>query len=136
PLAFPNSAMDIPRPILLVFPFGYLSHYLRCLALCQYLKDSFRILFAYHEQYSHFVESQGFESFPVISMDEATVLEGVRSFDFSWLNEQSLQSTFLSQVDAIRRHRPAAVLGDATPSLKMAAGYTQVCFISLLNGYM
>jgi len=82
------------------------------------------------------VEREGFNSFRCVGMDEAGVLSNVREFDFSWLNERSLEGTFQSQVSVINAYRPLAVLGDAVPSLKMAAEYAGVKFISLMNGYM
>jgi UDP:flavonoid glycosyltransferase YjiC (YdhE family) len=124
------------KPLLLIFPFGYLSHYLRCIVLARQLSNHFEIKFAANTQYDGYVQDAGFDVFPCASMNEADVLSAVKNFDFSWLNEKNLEHAFLAQVAAIEAYRPVAVLGDAMPTLKMAAEYTDTYFISLLNGYM
>lgn len=124
------------KPLLLVFPFNYLSHYLRCLVLARYLKPYFEIIFAYSEQYISFISKEGFKVFPCSSFNAEEVLSNVKDFDFSWLNQQDLEAVFSGQISAIKKYQPAAVLGDAMPTLKMAAEYTGVPYLSLLNGYM
>lgn len=130
------SPMPTDKPVLLVFPFAYLSHYLRCLVLCRYLKEYYDIRFAFHPSYSAFVEREGYSSFQVDGLDEVGVLTSVKNFDFSWLNTEHLDAAFRSQVAAITAWEPLAVIGDACLTLKMAAEYTDVAYWSLLNGYM
>lgn len=124
------------KPLLLIFPFGLLSHYLRCLVLARHLSPYFKIKFAGHPEYNHFVEKEGFAFFDSIYMDEKEVMQDVNDFNFSWLNEKDLEISFRSQATAIENLKPMAVLGDAVPSLKMAAEYTGVHYISLINSYM
>lgn len=125
-----------PKPLLLIFPFGLLSHYLRCLVLARHLSPYFKIRFAYHPAYSHFIEREGFTSFNCHTLNENDILENVKEFDFSWLNGQNLEAMFKSQVAVIQDLNPVAVLGDAMPTLKMAAEYTGVHYLSLINAYM
>ncbi len=125
-----------PKPLLLIFPFGLLSHYLRCLALAKHLSPYFKIKFAHHPAYNHFIEQEGFTTFAYSGLNEEKVMQHVKNFDFSWLNEQNLEMLFKEQVEIIDDLKPDAVLGDAMPILKMAAEYTGVYYISLINGYM
>jgi len=126
----------ISKPIILVFPFNYLSHYLRCIELARLLRSQFDLRFAYHPSYQKFVTDNGFEVFHCESLNETETLEQVRNFDFSWLNEKDLERVFLSQVKLIDELNPVAVIGDAVPTLKMAAERCGVLFISLINGYL
>lgn len=64
------------------------------------------------------------------------VIECAKKFDFSWMDFNLLEKAFLSQVEAIRKYQPKAVIGDSDFTLRLAAAYTQTPFISLLNGYM
>lgn len=124
------------KRLILVFPFGYLSHYLRCIVLAKRLSVHFELRFAAHQEYNHFVLAAGFATFPCDAHDEAAVLQQAKSFDFSWMNDASLSRILNAQVEAIKAYRPCAVLGDAVPGLKMAAELTGVSFISVFNGYM
>lgn len=124
------------KPLLLIFPFGLLSHYLRCLMLAKHFRTYFRILFAYNERFADFIEQEDFQTFSCLSLNAAEVLQGVKRFDFSWINEASLEPVYLDQVRIIRLLKPAAVLGDTSITLKMAAEKTGVPYISLMNGYM
>ena len=124
------------KPILLVFPFGLLSHYLRCLVVAMELRKVFNIMFAHHPKYHKFVAAEGFDTFHCASMNEDEVMAKAKLFDFSWISEQTLEPAFLAQAAAIEKYRPVAVLGDAMPSLKMAAEFTGVTYLSLLNTYM
>lgn len=128
--------VDPPRPLMLFFPFDLLSHYLRCLMLAKYFSPYFEILFVYSETYTHFVNKQGFESFTCQSLDAKKIMEAVKKFNFSWINEKDLHEVLTAQVKIISQLKPLVVLGDTSPSLKMAAEKTGVYFISLMNGYM
>jgi len=86
-----------PKPLLLVFPFGLLSHYLRCIVVARHLSPFFRIRFAHHEKYSHFVKQEGFATFPFPPTDETAVMSRIARFDFSWLNEHDMEEWFLNQ---------------------------------------
>jgi UDP:flavonoid glycosyltransferase YjiC (YdhE family) len=124
------------KPLLLVFPFGLLSHYLRCIEFGRHLSPYFKIKFASHSNYNHFVEMNGFSTFDCETINPYEAIDGLKNFNFSWLNENNIRNTFLNYVKVIEHYEPAAVLGDAVPALKMAAEYTNVFHISLLNTYM
>lgn len=130
------SSSKSGKPLLLVFPFGLMSHYLRCLMLARHLKAGFTVLFLRHEHYGSFIEQEGFGTFECASDDAEVIMEYIQKFDFSWLNEKALEPVFANQVRIIEQLQPVAVLGDNCPTLKMAAEKTGVTYISLLNGYM
>ena len=83
-----------------------------------------------------FVEKEDFQTFSCLSLDAGEVLQGVKKFSFSWINEAALEPVYLDQVRVIGLLKPAAVLGDTSITLKMAAEKTGVPYISLMNGYM
>jgi UDP:flavonoid glycosyltransferase YjiC (YdhE family) len=124
------------KPILLIFPFNLLSHYLRCLMLAKELSHYFEILFPHSDKYADFIAQEGFQTFRCKSIDAALVMECAQRFDFSWMNENALEAVFHDQVRIIETLRPIAVLGDTAPTLKMAAEKTGVTYLSLMNGYM
>lgn len=124
------------KPLLLIFPFGLLSHYLRCLTLAKHLRAYFHILFAYDEKFTEFISKEDFQTFSCLSLNAKEVLQCVKKFDFSWINEHSLEPVYLDQVRVIGLLKPAVVLGDTSPTLKMAAEKTGIMYISLMNGYM
>ena len=121
---------------MLVFPFGLLSHYLRCLMLARHLRPYFQVLFAHDDKFVDFVAKEDFQTFSCLDMDSAEVLGCVKKFDFSWINEEALERVYLDQVRVISLLKPVAVLGDTSLTLKMAAEKTGVPYISLMNGYM
>jgi len=126
-----------PVKIILIFPFNLLSHYLRCLVLADsYDKNEYRILFLHSPQYAGFVEQHGYETFSCAQFQSDYVMECAKNFDFSWLNESALERILRSQIAAIKKFNAAIVIGDVAPTLNMAAEYTGVSYISLLNGYM
>jgi UDP:flavonoid glycosyltransferase YjiC (YdhE family) len=124
------------KPLLLVFPFGILSHYLRCLMLCRHLKNYFDIRIAYHSSFIAFVEEEELGTFECHAIDSRDAVEAVKEFDFSWMNEKVLKQACIEQINIITELRPVAVLGDYSLTLKMAAEATSVLYISVLNGYM
>ncbi len=124
------------KPLLLVFPFELLSHYLRCLELVKPLKDKFDIRFAHSGLYQSFINEAGFETFSSLAINPGEVMECSKRFDFSWINQGNLEPVFLDQVKVIRELEPYAVLGDTSPTLKMASEKTGIKYISLMNGYM
>jgi len=124
------------KPLILIFPFDLLSHYLRCLDLVKTLKTSYCIRFAESNAYSDFIIKEGFQTFKCQSLDSRQVMECAKKFDFSWLNISNLEPVFLDQVKTIKELKPALVLGDTSPTLKMAAEAAGVKYISLMNAYM
>ncbi len=125
-----------PKPVVLVFPFDLMSHYLRCLQLAQGIRDDFDVRFAQSRRYGDRVREAGFATFDCKSFDADFVMARARQFDFSWLNESDIARVLLSQIRAIRALRPVAVLGDTAPTLKMAAALTRTPYVALMNGYM
>ncbi len=126
----------IQKPIVLVFPFNLLSHYLRCLQLADAIRDDYDIYFARSDKYESWVEKAGFNTFSCDTFDPEWVMDCAKKFDFSWINERDLERILESQVACIRQLRPVAVLGDTAPTLKMAAEATRTPCFSLMNGYM
>ena len=124
------------KPVILIFPFGLLSHYLRCLVLCRHLTSEFDLRIAYHPAFAPFIEKEGVATFPCDAIDAGPAVNSVKEFNFSWMNETTLTKVYLAQVNAIKKYNPVAVLGDNCPTLKMAAESISVPFISLINGYM
>jgi UDP:flavonoid glycosyltransferase YjiC (YdhE family) len=104
--------------------------------LAKHFNAFFEIRFAYSPTYAHFVQEEGYQTFLCKSMDPRQVMDCVKNFDFSWVNEQSLDVVFSDQVKVIQRLNPVAVLGDTSLTLKMAAEKTGVTYIALMNGYM
>lgn len=124
------------KPRLLIFSFEQLAHYLRCLTLAKQLASHFEVQVAHSPRYASFVEAAGFQTFSCEGLDIDAVLACVKKFDFSWLNLKNLEDVLNRQVAAIEKARPALVLGDTMPTLKMAAEKTGVPYVSLQNGYM
>ncbi|MEO6303969.1 MAG: hypothetical protein ABIP51_12435 [Bacteroidia bacterium] len=120
---------------ILIFPFDLLSHYLRCITLAESYKD-YEILFAFSEKYDPFIKKAGFNSFKVESFDPVEVMKCAAEFNFSWLNCNSIESVLQSQIKVINDLKPYFVIGDTSPTLKMAAEFTKVKYIALMNGYM
>lgn len=124
------------KPLLLIFPFDLLSHYLRCLMLARHFSSCFEIRFAHSERYADFITQEGYQTFYCKSFDAQEVMTGAKNFDFSWINEEALTTVYLDQVRNIKIFQPFAVLGDTSLTLKMAAEKTGITYISLMNGYM
>jgi UDP:flavonoid glycosyltransferase YjiC (YdhE family) len=127
----------IKKKRILIFPFELLAHYLRCLVLAdRYDKEQYEILFLHSDKYASFVQEHGYETFPALTFDSTKVMECAAKFDFSWLEYRSIEEVFLSSVAAIRDLNATLVIGDVAPALKMAAEYTGVEYLALMNGYM
>lgn len=119
----------------LVFPFDLMSHYLRCIVLAKRHPDK-EFLFAASEQYTSFVQDNGFSTFQVEHFNADAVMEHAREFSFAWLNQATIERVFLSQYNAIVEHKADMVIGDVAPGLKMAAERAGVTYLALMNGYM
>ncbi len=124
------------KPLLLIFPFNVLAHYLRCLKLANHLRHHFEIHFLFSEKYASFISDEGYSTFRCASFNADKVQQGARNFDFSWLNEDDIEQVYLDQVRIINEIKPNAVLADTAPTLKMAAEKTSTPYFALLNGYM
>lgn len=128
--------MTHPKPRLLIFPFDLLAHYLRTLQLADQLKDQYEIHFCTSLNYGNFVRRAGYAQFPCKSFDSQRVLKDARRFRFSWLNTNDVLAVVENQIQVIRALRPAAVIGDAMPGLRIAAQAEGVPYLAVLNGYM
>ncbi|MBD0277409.1 MAG: hypothetical protein ICV81_05520, partial [Flavisolibacter sp.] len=124
------------KPLLLVFPFNRLAHYLRCLVLAARLRPYFRILLLHSADYASFIAQEDFETFNCRALDAAYVMQCIKKFSFGWLKAENLEPVFLDQVRIIKELKPYAVLGDQSPTLKMAAEKTGIPYLVLTNGYM
>lgn len=131
-----NNVRGSGKPVIMVFPFNFLSHYLRCIVLSELLRVSYDILFAADDDYNRFVYRNSFSTFDCIGWRGESILSKLKVFDFSWLNEHELERRFWERVAAIDIYKPKVVIGDNDPVLKMAAEYTGVWYVSLHNGYM
>jgi UDP:flavonoid glycosyltransferase YjiC (YdhE family) len=125
----------VQKKCLLFFPFDLLSHYLRCLELAKQYSD-YCIKFAASKSYSPFVKEAGYETFEVEHFDSSFVIQCTNEFNFKWLNQKEIERIFLSQLTAIKKQQPDLVIGDTSPTLKMAAEGAGVKYISLMNSYM
>jgi UDP:flavonoid glycosyltransferase YjiC (YdhE family) len=127
----------MPLKKILVFPFDLMSHYTRCVVLAEkfYGSDS-EVLFQSSSRYNGLVVKHGFKTFDCETFDSYYVMQCAAKFDFSWLNERDVERVFLSQIKAIEHHQPDLVIGDTSPTLKMAAEKTGVAYTALTNGYM
>lgn len=121
--------------MILFFPFDLLSHYLRCLQLAETMKEE-QIMFPFSAHYQHLVEQKGFAMFPFRGLPVQEVMDGALNFRFTWMREELLETAFLEQVAILKHFRPRLVVGDASFTLRMAAAYAQVPYLSLINGYM
>lgn len=124
------------KPLVLVFPFGILSHYLRCLMLCRHFRNHFDIRIAYHPDFASFIKQEHVGTFDCEALNSGSAVESVKQFDFSWMNESALKRVYHEQVNIITKLKPVAVIGDYSLTLKMAAEATSVLYISVVNGYM
>ncbi len=120
---------------ILIFPFNLMSHYLRCITLAKRYSNC-DILFASSGSYNSFVFEAGYQIFETETFDAELVMKQAAEFSFAWLNKTDIEKVFLSQVKVIQDLKPDLVIGDTSPTLKMAAEKTGVTYISLMNGYM
>lgn len=131
-----HNLINNKKPLLLVFPHNVMAHYLRCLQISSYLQLYFQIKFLFSPKFHSFIAQAGFETFECEALDAEKVQKGMISFDFTWLNERDLYRIYEGEVKIIKESGAAAVLGDMSPTLKMAAEKTGVQYFSLINGYM
>ena len=124
------------KPNILVFPFDLLSHYTRSLSFVHVYSESHTVIFKRTARYDALIEAEGVSTFSCKDFDSEFVLNCVKDFRFDWLNTADIERVFLDQVNCIRHYKPDFVIGDTSPTLKMAAEYTNTQYISLINGYM
>ena len=119
------------RPLILIFPFDLLSHYLRCLELAKRLKTAFDIQFADSCKYHSFIKQEGFETFKCLHLDSQQVMDCAEKFDFSWLNRTNLLPVYEAQVKIIQQLKPEPtnetgleVGGTCNPMCMLSVQYT------------
>lgn len=124
------------KPLVLVFPFDLLSHYLRCLEIAKKLSGAYDFRFVHSPKFNEYITEAGFGIFDCESFDPEKVMPLARKFDFSWLDPATIEIIYKNQIRVIEELQPAIVVGDTSPTLKMAAEKTGTPFITLMNGYM
>ena len=120
---------------ILVYPMNLLAHYLRCIELCNRIKEA-EIIFADSTNYHNSVVTAGYSVFKVENFDPVEVNRGAKEFNFNWMNQPILEKVLDAQVETINEYKPDLILGDTSFTLKMAAEATKTKYASLLNGYM
>lgn len=123
-----------PKTIL-VIPFDLLAHYLRCIELVRRYQGA-EVFFASSQKYNSLVRQAGHSVVQIEKFNTEQVMACTAKFDFSWLNKNDIECTFLSQAGMMEKLRPDLVIGDTAPTLKMAAEYAGVPYLALMNGYM
>ncbi len=124
------------RPLVLVFSFDFLSHYLRCLQLANRFRDEVDFVFAHTKRYHKWIQEAGFPTFAFDDTDAEIILEYSTRFDFSWMSVTELDRVMAQQIEIIKRLQPDCVLGDASMTLNMAAEFCGVPCVKVVNGYM
>lgn len=124
------------KPKILVFPFNLLSHYTRSLVFARNYTATHTVIVKSSAHYNSLVSSEGMDTFQCEEFDPEFVLRCVKKFNFRWLNKTDVERVFMDQVRCILEHKPEFVIGDTSPTLKMAAEYTGTKFISLINSYI
>lgn len=124
------------RADVLIFPFELLSHYSRsCVFAREHLGGS-SIRIQSSARYNRIIQEFNFSTFEADRFNSDYVMSLANRFDFSWLSFQEIEKIFLSQVEAIKTFYPHTVVGDTSPTLRMAAEYAEVKYVALMNGYM
>jgi UDP:flavonoid glycosyltransferase YjiC (YdhE family) len=121
---------------LLIIPFPLLSHNLRCIQIAEFLKKDYEIAFIGNSKYTPLINKYGFNTIDDYDIEVDSVLSKAESFDFSWINEGTIEKLMLSHLSVIEKYVPDAVIGDAVPSLRITLEYCGVPYISLINNYM
>lgn len=120
------------KPLVLVFPCAHTTNYQRCLVIAQHLRPFFEMRFIHTDQQAHLVYQQGFETFngnffPLLHYLIEEKLPGV--------HETNPELMFLEQVEILETLQPALIIGDNDYTLSMAAEFTGIPIISVMNGY-
>lgn len=128
--------MDNKTLKLLFIPFPLLSHNLRCIQIAEFLKNEYEIAFIGNQKYTPLINKHGFITVDDYDIEVESVLSKAESFDFSWINEDTIEKLMQSHLSVIDKFKPDAVIGDAVPSLRLTLEYCGVPYISLINNYM
>jgi UDP:flavonoid glycosyltransferase YjiC (YdhE family) len=123
------------KPVILFFQFELMSHFFRSLRLAKVLNPDYEVYMRHTDKYAYRIEKSGLKSFHCKDYNPKTSLEKLGKYDFSWLNQNELEAIFLEQVNSIKKYKPNLVIGDTSFTLKMAAEFTGVPYISIINGY-
>jgi len=120
------------KPLLLIFPLAHSLYYERCLIVANHLRSLFDIRFQYTDEQASLVYQLGFDTFSSTSYTPylSKSSQGIAPFE-----ESTLELQFLEQVELLETLQPSVVIGDGSLTLGMAAEFTGVPCISLINGY-
>ncbi|MFC1853499.1 glycosyltransferase [candidate division CSSED10-310 bacterium] len=135
--------LDIPvdgeKSRLLVFADGnFLAHVSRALEVSKILRNwGYDIHFASRGQFRHLIEKAGFIVHNVVTIGRNTTLHHAKKaglVDKEWWTDITYRSID-SDIRAIRKVKPYAVLGDMHWSLKASAAYLKRPYISIVNAH-
>jgi UDP:flavonoid glycosyltransferase YjiC (YdhE family) len=124
------------RKRILFFPFELFSHYSRTLMLAQAVGDIHEVIFQDSLKYSGLLNQFNFPVFKCNHFDAEKILVHSKKFSFDWIEEEDLEALLLDQIRILKEYKPDIVIGDAVWTLKMAAEYCGIQYISLLNAYL
>ncbi|WP_273444826.1 glycosyltransferase [Neolewinella agarilytica] len=123
------------QPKVLVFAFDLLAHYTRCLRVAELLSNEYEFLFQ-SSDYDAVVHQQGFSTFNCLRLAEKElVAQGCQEDIMNWPGAD-LELVMLAQSEAIQQYQPVFVIGDMSPTLRMATERTGVKYISITNAYL
>lgn len=120
----------------LIFPFPLLAHTLRCIVLADKEFSGDNVCFATTNKHEKLVIEKGYDFLHFKGIDPAEVVASAARFDFSWLSLPNLEEQLKEQLELIRQYKPDILVGDASATVRIAAEFSGVKFISLVNAYM
>ena len=120
------------KPLLLLFPVAQTLNYERCLVVAKHLRPLFEIRFLHTDGQASLVYQHGFETF---SNGSFTLHLARSGYNLIELDEKNLELHFLEQVEILETLQPSLVIGDGSATLSMAAEFTGIPLISIINGH-
>lgn len=127
--------MEKPK-IILFAPYNLLSHYLRCIQLAKSINHEYDTVFLYSSKYNHIVKQNGFKISGKFTPEYKTVVEKAESFDFSWINVDSIRKTVNNFGSIFKGEKPDLIIGDSYLGLRIAAEYCNIPLLCVLNAYI
>ncbi|PLX06739.1 MAG: hypothetical protein C0596_13600 [Marinilabiliales bacterium] len=121
---------------ILVIPYNLLAHYLRCIALVNKIELPADITFLKSGKYDNFVEQNNYKLTNEALNSYSTAIDKSESFDFTWINNESVSDTVNSLINIIKSENPDYIIGDTFLGLRVAAEYCRIPLISILNAYL
>lgn len=120
------------KPLLLLFPDAQVLNYERCLCVAKHLRPYFNIQFLHTDKHTPLVYQHGFDTFSNALFSPSLTGSANKAKE---PDEPNLELQFLEQVEMLETLQPALIIGDGIPTLSMAAEFTGIPLISILNGY-